>query len=362
MQFSDSSDNSLPQQSIIPRIAEVNKIPIYHIIGAWRSGTTLLSSILDSHPELISTHESPFVMRAYARFSKVPVWKEKDVMSFFKVVMQDKYLATVWSIDREVLKKSLLDYVGLKKSTSLADLCKIVYLHYHSINPKTEIKGIVDKNPIYSLWSENLMKIYPETKFIALVRDYRDNLISRKKYKFHSFQSNSIYAEWWNKVNHEIISLRAAYPEKVLIINYENLVTNPMEEVSRIANFLELKFKEEMLEFNRNFETNAEQYLSNLKEGLQDRSPEFQSTRMAMGANLFNPINNSRVGVWEKTLSRKEIELIEYICGDVGEALGYSKSSGNRRGINLAIKKLLSRLYVEMSSRIHLYRLKNGSA
>ncbi len=55
------------------------------------------------------------------------------------------------------------------------------------INPfskKDKIIAFGDKNPGYSIYTEKLIKLFPDSKFIYLNRDYRDNFVSLKKSRF----------------------------------------------------------------------------------------------------------------------------------------------------------------------------------
>ena len=122
-------------------------IPIYHIVGAWRSGTTLLSFILDSHPNIIATHETRFVIRLYNKYHNRTEWNRKEILKFYNDIWNDKNIKYIWPIDKEKVKTDLLDLLDSGNQITLSTLCKTVYLNYESINPKDEIKTIVDKNP-----------------------------------------------------------------------------------------------------------------------------------------------------------------------------------------------------------------------
>ena len=331
-------------------------IKIHHIIGAWRSGTTMLSSILDAHPNTISTHESTFVMGLYSRFSSIKNWTEKDVEAFYKQLWKDRNLNHVWKLDKQALREDLFRYYRENENVSFSELVKLVYLHYQSINEKAEIHTIIDKNPIYSLYLNQLMVLYPETKFIYLVRDYRDNVVSRMKYKFHDLQWASIYAQWWNIINESVLKKQAQFPDRFLTVRYEDLANEPEKYVQQICTFLDMPYQPQMLEFNKHFKQHTEAYIGNLQEGFDDHSAEFHNKRMSMGENLFKPINTSKVAAWKNELNDEQLRLIEYICGDLGEKFGYRKTT-EAAGAKYFVKEKIARLYVYFTSNYHKYQI-----
>lgn len=55
-------------------INEIEKLPMVFIIGRGRSGTTLLQTIMDAHPTIITANESPFIINLKQKYSKINQW------------------------------------------------------------------------------------------------------------------------------------------------------------------------------------------------------------------------------------------------------------------------------------------------
>ncbi len=59
---------------------ELNKIrnlPMVFIVGCGRSGTTLLQSLLNSHPNIVATPECFFIVMLYPHFSQIKKMERK---------------------------------------------------------------------------------------------------------------------------------------------------------------------------------------------------------------------------------------------------------------------------------------------
>ena len=335
--------------------------PIYHIIGSWRSGTTLLRSIMDAHPNIISGQESSFVMGLYNKYHDRKNWDKVKIMEFYEDIWKEKKVGIIWQIDKEKVKNDLLELLGKNEPISFSKLCKTVYLNYKSVNEKGDIGVIIDKNPIYTLFYKELMEIYPETGFIIMIRDYRDIIVSAKRNNIHSLPWTGIYAQWLNLMYCAILKLVRDFPEKTLVVVYENMVNNPTEEIKRICDFIKIDYDPEMLQFNKNFEKNKEEYIRRVQKRYKDYKEGAQEKRLMMlGKNLFNPINKKKVGFWKENMNRQEVEIAEYLFGEKGEHFGYKKSTEFNSSMKFPVIKALSYLYVMMSCKIHKWRLKNN--
>src|SRR6185312_1241794 len=224
---------------------KIKSIPILFIVGRGRSGTSLLQTILDSHRNIISANESPFILTLKKKYFKRRNWTQELVDSFIKDLYEDLQFNYFWKINAATLRKSINQYPIEQLTFSI--ICKIVYLNFPSPNKKENIVWLVDKNPIYSLFINDLIEVFPEAKFIHLIRDYRDNIISSRK----SFGQKDVatLAKRWVKYNDIIHKSNKKRPTIFYRIRYEDLVTSPEKYVSEICDFLKVEFDTQMLSF-----------------------------------------------------------------------------------------------------------------
>jgi hypothetical protein len=282
-------------------INEIKSIPFLFIVGRGRSGTSLLQAVLGDHPNVISTNESPFILTLKKKYSKIETWDSKLLDSFITDLYEDLKFSHFWKIDQQTLRRSIGQYSVEQLTFSV--LCKIVYLNFPSSSEKRNILWLVDKNPIYSLFINDLIEIFPEAKFIHLVRDYRDNIISRRK----SFGQKdvAILAKSWVKFNRIINNSSKKNPTLFYRIRYEDLVTAPEKYISEMCDFLHIRFEVQMLSFHKT----TNKFFNENKDKVVDR------ILGEIHSNLLKPINTEQINKWEKKLNKKEIEIVDYLAG-----------------------------------------------
>lgn len=282
---------------------EIDAIPIFFIVGKGRSGTTMLQSILDAHPACIIPLETRFIIHLKSKYRSVSVWTDSRIRSFYNDLFTDLKFSTLWQVDKHKLLQELL-FLG--KEADFASLVKVVYLNYLSIYPKSEIKLIGDKNPIYTIFIPQLAEIFPDAKFIHLIRDHRDNISSH--IRVFPIQDIPFLASKWVFYNQLVEDHKRRNPEQVLTIRYEDLVSDPGANIQRICSFLGITYDPAMLRFHERTNEGLK-YIEHFVRKFHD--------------NLYNPINNSKVNTWKKGLSPDQVQAIEVIAGLKAAEYGY---------------------------------------
>ena len=119
---------------------------------------------------------------------------------------------------------------------SYAQFCQVIYQGYARSLKKTKSHIICIKNPLYSLFIKDLKNLFPSAKFIHLVRDPRDTVLSYQKVPFDS-NTTSTLAYRWNYYNQSILKQFKKHSIKPIILKYEELVTDPEKTLREFANF-----------------------------------------------------------------------------------------------------------------------------
>jgi len=293
-------------------LEQKRNLPIFFIIARPRSGTTLLRTLFDRHSNVIIPLESPFMLRYYWKYRNVKNWTKDKILAFYEdITSEDEpdYLnIRKWTVDLEQLKKDLL---ALEGDTTYAELCRVVNASYQSLFPKGEIKIAGDKNPIYSNRAEYLLKMFPDAKFIHMVRDYRDYLQSMMRAGFVKRIEPIIIHRWRKslKINYK---LQEKYPDRFYYLRYEDLVEQPEKYFGEMCDFLGIEREEQIFDFHKYKEKFLELYN---EEDLN-----------IYHSKLFKPISNKNVGDWKKKLTGDQVEIAELITGKAAEKAGYSRS------------------------------------
>jgi LPS sulfotransferase NodH len=284
--------------------SEKDKIlPVVFIVGRGRSGSTLLTSLLNNHPQIIAPEESRFVQELYYQFKNTKEWSD---------VNKEKFCNAVFScfesldIDKNGLENRIF---SLEKDASLAAFLQEVYLSVKQLSLKENIQLIVDKNPKYSFFIPKLRAIFPEAKFIHLTRDYRESFLSFKKIKGMKGERKNLSFQIfrWRYYHRSILKEKSSIPDlSYLLVKYEDLVSDTEQFMKKIANFIGVDFKEELIEHQQ---------------------IQREGVRAEIHQNLNKEINTSKIDKWKKEMSQKEIKLANAIAGEIALQFNYEKEA-----------------------------------
>lgn len=247
------------------------------VIGAPRSGTSLMFSILACHPVFSRINCETFFF--------VP----RDVLN------QKNYIR-------------LYDFGGLKNSEvkELLDISKNLIDFYdrftYAIKQRDNKQRFIEKTPFHVLYLDFLLKHFPNAKFINMIRDGRDCYISNKKLAPHFHQPIAKFSTIWR----DSIKIRRniGISKQILDIRYEELTDNPNQVTANIMNFLGEDFLEKQVDCR---------YFSQVKMFRGQSGHE----------RLEKPIRPTSIGQWKKKMTREEISIFNRIASRELLVLGY---------------------------------------
>jgi len=290
-------------------IEKLDYIPFFFIIGRPRSGTTMLSTILDANKQTAMPIESKVIIFMYFKFRNVKFWNEKLLLKFYDAIFKQPKIET-WTINKEQLKKDILQ---LGENATFQRLIKLIYLNYISFFDKKNITFIGDKNPGYSYvisHLEILLKLFPDAKIIHLTRDYRDHYLSMNKVDFEGNHLSLVCYRWQYSFI-QVRKLMKNKPEQYYFLRYEDLVQQPEKQVKDICDFLGIIYHSSMLEYYK------------IKEKVLSVYPE--DLVMKYHSSLFQPISVDFIGKWKQKLSPQQIEMADAIVGKAANEAGYER-------------------------------------
>ncbi len=259
----------------------------FFIVGCARTGTTLLRTMLNHHPRVAVPLESIFLIDYLRADGRVPVATMRELM------------AGEVAIEEWGMTISYSDLDGCQTTRDLIDRIHELYMTEHG----KDIWG--QKTPRFIRHGALFKQVYPNAKFIHVLRDPRATVNSLIRSNVHN--SNPYFAaKRWLKDVRAGQDLKAVYPDDVLEIRYEDLVTNTEQTLRRVTDFLGLDYAAEMLTY---YETGQAEY--------SDFNKKIQ-------ARLVQPPNPDRIHAWKKSLTPQQIALVEHICGETMQAFGYT--------------------------------------
>lgn len=287
-------------------IKKTESLPMFFILGRPRSGTTLLASLFDAHPNVILPFECPLIINIYTKYANIKNWDKKTLLKLYSDVLNQRKFDT-WMIDLEKLKSDILLCEG---KNSFETIIKVIYSNFKSFFDKTEIKIIGDKNPVYSIYPEKLIKLFPDAKFIHLTRDYRDNILSIKKVDFEA-PITSLLAFRWKFATKRILNVIKQYPDSFYTVKYEDLVVDPPKVLKDLCEFINIDYDESVLDFHKKKEELFKLYD---KEHIE----KYHSS-------LLRPISADKIYAWKTKISDKELKIADSVVGKYAELSGYPR-------------------------------------
>ena len=287
--------------------------PIF-VIGAPRSGTTLLRLILTTHPDICIPPESLFFVALEPKYGNVSNLLPQ-IEEFLNDLYNEKFPKFCeWNVDRKFLLNNLKSYQELSYPLAV----ETVYQTYRQqFDSTASIWG--DKNPCHIHHLEKIRRYFPASKVILIVRDFRACYSSVKKIVAKEREMKEVWSGpktlegmmyQWNQV----VKLIGKYHQKweqFYLVYYEDLVREPSVQLTKICKWLGVDFQDSMLEF----------YQKNAELGL------VLPSQVVLNPNTFKSIDIKRINAWQNELSLAEVETIELMNRKNLERLGYKCTS-----------------------------------
>lgn len=273
---------------------------IHFVVGIWRSGTTMLREVLDMSAE-VKSYPEHFVLLNH--LSKAFQFDEQSKQEMLQSILSNQDFLHFAKPDVNRLESLFL------ATNNFEDAIKATYESCLEDHERPSI--LIDKNPIYSYYLPQIMSLFPDSKFIWMVREPKDNCISRAKHKIQHFADYSYLASWWNYTNELIAKQATQYPDRFLLVHYDAMCEQPVKYTQLICDFLGVSFESEMLNFRKNKDQKINAYLSSLQARDGKLDPAYLKQKYAMWENLQKPINTSKMKQWEKELTSAQIASID---------------------------------------------------
>ncbi|MBV6517713.1 MAG: hypothetical protein DCC43_00585 [Candidatus Brocadia sp.] len=271
--------------------------PIF-IVGCYRSGTSLMRLILNSHPKIYIPEETQFIPIIGAKLHEYgDLLKDNNLLRLMNEI--NKYLKFSWRGWNKLPSPEVI-LKRLKKRT-FQDIVMRINTYF---NTKSTVEIWGDKTPLYVNSILFLGKLFPGSKFINMVRDGRDVMVSAFKAKLGGTNLTEISLEWDECILNGILAEKYFGPERVKTVRYEDLVSDPKKILSSICDFLNIGYEESMIQY---YTTSDAQVLSRSKHH----------------SNIVKPISSDSVGVYKKVLKHDQRKALESYMGNTLMTYGY---------------------------------------
>jgi hypothetical protein len=281
-------------------------------VGSGRSGTTLVQAIFSAHPDLAVVHESQFIprlVRAHGRrdapFDPVALLADLPKSPDFQ-----RMNLSIDTIHHELSEQSVTD---------VADAIRLIFGLFAEAKGK-RLYG--DKTPGYVMHMGLIARLFPESRFVHVVRDGRDVALSYLRTDFgpENLSEGALY--WKRRVCRGRATGEALGPDRYMEMRYEDLVQDPEQVLRGVSTFIGIEFDERMLRFHES--------------GDIVRS---ETAHPSAHTNLSRPIG-ARVNDWRSQFSTEEAAVFDVLAGSTLEQFGYARGLHNGRLRHLGIATL----------------------
>jgi hypothetical protein len=227
------------------------------IIGCNNSGTTLLKTIIESHPNVIG------------------------------IEGEGQYRTNQFMTDREIgLNRLFSERLDIFREVSDVDPLRVKYDWLVSLirRKRSFHQYVLEKTTVNAVRVPWLHENFPKAKFIVIFREAYAVVEGMKRKENISIERG---AEHWDRTNRLIIDDFEGF-ENVLYLSYEHLTNHPDHEIRKIWKFLNLNFAEKVHQYNYTVHGNESGIVNQNPKSLKRLSKsELETISMATSSTLL---------------------------------------------------------------------------
>jgi hypothetical protein len=232
--------------------------PIF-VVGNSRSGTTLMGRILGNYPQIFTFEELHFFEE---------LWNPSESVENYSLDQGIKLCSRLLNIQRN-------GYLTQKNSQDFLDESQKIVSNLKPLSPASVFRAFLiyesqlqhktipcEQTPLNVLYIKEILQLYPQARFINMIRDPRDILLSQKRRWRRPFLADNIPKKeairYW--INYHPITISKLWQANVSIIDnfqdntqvyslqFEDLLAEPKANMQKICNFLHISFDEALLD------------------------------------------------------------------------------------------------------------------
>ena len=285
---------------------KIRKKPVF-ICGHPKSGTSLLRSLLDNHPQLIVYPEETLFFR---KFLTLVVGKsyqgqlklaEEHLIHIFQWNVTNPPAHQVGYPDRDYQRSISFDQVRAhlraiadRKFDHCGDILSAAVIAYGKTVDilSDSTKSWVEKTTYNEFFIPQIINWWPEVRFIHLVRDPRDNYATYRR-KHPEWNSSFFASNWLRSTKIGLQNQKALGSNRYWILRYEDLTSQPEETIKEICSFLTIDDHPSLRIPSR---------VGKVWKG------------NSMFPVRFEKISSGPIGRWKKDLDAQDLYIIQSIC------------------------------------------------
>jgi hypothetical protein len=296
--------------------------PVF-IIGAARSGTTILWRILQKHSSFRLRESNLVETSIFAYTNQCDTFSEKKPENLFRFMLSDEknygeFLRVIAPIRRwqrwiktsfwaKILRKTAFfrkkfDYGFRINGNDCFVLC-----YFYFAQKARGAKRLLEKSPNNIHFLQELLICFPESKMLYIYRhpievysSYKKRLtVEKDDADWCNYSSKTFIEKYRSDMTQLGIALNTL-GNRLLVFRYEDFTANPTENYRKICEFIGEEFEEE---------------------AVKEEKPDLS---FHIDPHLFGAIT-SKTKDWQKYVSEEEAREIEDALEEIMENYGYSR-------------------------------------
>lgn len=309
--------------------------PIF-IVGANRSGTTLLRLMLNAHSR-IAVPEELLYFRSHFGDAPVESWRRPPLSEAEYAGLVQEFVENAATLHPEIDCGNVIQAILDASDRDLR------HPYQTLLDVWTQRHGKArwgEKTPGNLFYVDVIAEMFPAASFVYVVRDPRAGVASMQKTDFfpEDVAFNAMTRRKHADVGPALLRKHVA-PERWTTVRYEDLVREPEATLRRICEVIGEDYEPQMLQYHRS----ASDYMK-------------EEAASTFNAAATRPVTASKIDAWQSRLSACEIAMIETVCAGEMREHGYAfmrpaLSAGQRARI--AVEYMAKRVYWHAQSWRH---------
>lgn len=284
------------------------------LTGHRKSGTTMLHKLFDGHSQLCVYPVDVSLLYAYfPAFAADPGLGESDLLERARTVVARSLVQAenaASGLDGAAFAERFVSRLKGEDLRSKKAILSTLLACWQEMSGCDASLPVVIKETSQSIHVDEYLSAFPDSKFVNLVRDPRDNYAALKAgvaghYARLGEGDLETLASLINRARMDFLSgyLNAGrLPDRFCVLRFEDLVAAPQTRMRELSQFCGIAYEETMLRptiMSRSFAGNSYDNLA------------------------FDSVSAVNVGRWRERISEEEAMVIEFWLGDVMERAGY---------------------------------------
>jgi len=286
----------------------------------------MLGSALGAADGAIVTHESQFKIALLESLEAHRI--DSSPASIYDFVARNRKFRALWQMSPT---PRVSEFSGEAIQTAREVLFDIVE-QYAAVVGRAPWTVWVDHSPNNLRHICDLLALCPDSKFIHIVRDGRAIAASVLPLDWGPNDILSAGKWWVDEVGHGCAA-ELRFPDRVIRVHYEDLVSDPGATLGKLCEFVGMQFSRKMLDANAL------------------PIPVYTKHQHLL---VGTPPDTRRIAAWRAKLSDRQVQLFEHYAGDMLNILGYERISHPEKltdwdkalallGLRSAIRTLVNR-------------------